>query len=54
MVWVECTFRDVSPGLLTEWGVFGPVRRLRAGGPAPVGDGVSMACSPALGLSPRP
>ena len=33
--------------------VFGPVRRLRAGGPAPVGDGVSMACSPALGLSPR-
>ena len=34
--------------------VFGPVRRLRTGGPAPVGNGVSMACSPALGLSPRP
>ena len=37
-----------------DGGVFGPVRRLRTGGPAPFGDGVSMACSPALGLSPRP
>ena len=41
-------------GSFRDGRVFGPVRRLRTGGPAPVGDGVSMACSPALGLSPRP
>ena len=41
-------------GSFRDGRVFGPVRRLRTGGPAPVGDGVSMACSPALGLSPCP